>query len=334
LLRIILPNSNTPLVSIIVPVFNRAEKIKRLINTIQQQTYDNWELILIDDASTDNTKCILAKFASQDKRFKVVDNKHKKGPSGARNTGLDYATGELIAYQDSDDEWFPHHLESMVHYLVTYPSKIDVMSANPLRKNENSGEVYHYDELDLSNFPHEEIEAGYLINKNVLFDKQLQGRVITTQCIVGKADILKRVRWNEELRAAVDIMHNLELCMLDIGVCHLQDYHAIYWAHEDNLTNVSGKHSPQRMEMVHSAFALYWQLVLDNMELTSSQKKYVQSNLAKCYAWHLAYNTFESQKKYKTAIKYYLKAIQLTPLNIKIWKSLCKSVIKNMKSEK
>lgn len=311
---------NPPMVSIIVPVYNREQKVIRAIRSIQQQSFAGWELILIDDASTDNTKQAIESEITLDSRIKLVNNKYSKGPSGGRNTGLDYSTGKYIAYQDSDDEWAPHHLQTMVHYLEKYPEEIDLMSANPLRKNEVDGSVFNYDELDLNKLPAKKVDTGYLIDKELIFDIQLRGRAITTQCMIGKAEIMKSVRWREELKAAVDIMHNLELAAKKINVCHIQDYHAIYWAHDDNLTDVSGLHEPIRMERVHNSFARYWELVLEIMPLNKSQLAYVKDNLSKCYAWHLAYHTYLPQKKYKEASQFYKKAIMLKPSKFKFWK--------------
>ena len=202
------------------------------------------------------------------------------------------------------------------------------MSANPLRKNEADGAVFNYDELDLTQLDALKLDDGHLINRDKLFDIQLRGRAITTQCMVGKAELMKSTRWREELKAAVDIMHNLELAAKDIGVCHIQDYHAIYWAHDDNLTNVAGVHDAKRMERVHHSFARYWTLVLDDIKLNKSQQTYVKQNLAQCYAWHLAYHTYEPQKKYKEAMQCYLKAIALNPLRLKYWRSFIKSCSK------
>lgn len=319
--------NSSALVSIIVPVFNREDKVTRAISSIQAQSYECWEMILVDDASTDNTRLVIEDLAKTDSRLKLVSNHNSKGPSGARNTGLEYATGKYIAYQDSDDEWVSYHLEVMVRYLEKYPDKIDLMSANPLRKNEADGSIFNYDELDLSTLPCTQIDDGYLIEKSKLFDIQLQNRAITTQCMVGKAELMKANRWNEELKAAVDILHNLELCLKNIGVCHIQNYHAIYWAHSDNLTDVSGMHNPARMERVHKSFARYWEIVLESMPLTSPQEKYVKENLAKCYAWHLGYHTFEAQKKYLEACRCYRKALILQPGKFKYWKSLFKSAL-------
>jgi len=230
--------SNCPTVSIIVPVFNREELVKRLIATVQNQSFKDWELLLIDDASTDNTTDVIRSAMADDKRIVLNKNKNKKGPSGARNTGLEIAKGKYIAYQDSDDEWIETHLETMVEYLEKYSEEIDLMSADPLRKYEETGEVFNYDKMIMDDIPHTRKGDLYLISPDCLFEKQLMGRVITTQCIVGKAEVLKNIRWNEQLNAAVDILYNLEVCNQHIGVGHLSEYHAISWPHTDNLTNV------------------------------------------------------------------------------------------------
>ncbi len=311
-----------------MPVYNRESLVSRVIESIQAQTFTNWELILVDDASTDKTRMVIDQYIQSDSRIFCIENINKKGPSGARNTGLDYADGKYIAYQDSDDEWVPYHLERMVYFLEKYYEKIDLMTADPLRKYENTGEIFNYDKMDMSSIKFCRVEDGYLIDKSELFDKQLRGRVITTQCLVGKAEVMKSVRWNESLNAAVDIMHNLELCTKDINVCHLSDYQAIYWAHDDNLTNVTGTHKPERMERVHGAFALYWETVLSEMELTNEQRIFVKKNLAACYAWHLAYNTFEKQHKYLMAAKLYAKAIKIQPLHMRYLFSFFKVLVK------
>jgi glycosyltransferase involved in cell wall biosynthesis len=314
-------------VSIIVPVYNRAEKLPRLLKTIQNQSMPNWELILINDWSTDESLNVMEAAAGLDKRIVCVNNNHKKGPSGARNTGLDFATGKYIAYQDSDDEWASYHLEVMLDYLENYP-QIDVMTANPLRKKEETGEVFNYDEIDLTKYEYKKIGDGYLIDGEKVFDYQLRGRIVTTQCLVGRAEILKSTRWNEDLSAAVDIMHNLKLCAKAVSVCHLHDYHAIYWAHSDNLTNVSGGHSPARMEKVHKSFALYWSTVLKEFPLNDSQRKFAKSEFSTTLAWHLGYHTYEGQKKYLSASACYARAILLDPSNAKYWSSFVKCFYK------
>lgn len=89
-------------ISIIVPIYNVEKYIEKTINTILQQSYENIEVLLINDGSTDNSKVICEKFCSLDKRIKLI-NKENGGLSAARNTGIKYAKGELIAFIDGDD---------------------------------------------------------------------------------------------------------------------------------------------------------------------------------------------------------------------------------------
>lgn len=105
----------TPKFSIITPTYNRAYVLWKTILAIQHQACNDWELIIVDDGSTDDTKKLLAEFQG-DSRIKTFyqDN---QGPSSARNTGLEKATGEIILYLDSDDEPYPHLLSTLFFSL-------------------------------------------------------------------------------------------------------------------------------------------------------------------------------------------------------------------------
>jgi len=99
-------------ISIIIPVFNRENLIEFTINSIRNQSYENFECLLIDDGSTDKTLEVMWKCVKNDNRFKILkrEEKYPKGPSGCRNMGLDIAQGEYIQFFDSDDLMHPDHL--------------------------------------------------------------------------------------------------------------------------------------------------------------------------------------------------------------------------------
>lgn len=103
-----------PLVSVIIPVFNRAEIIVRTIEDVLQQTYRNIEIIVVDDGSTDDTPRRLAGFGE---RIRTV-RQPNRGPAAARNRGIGEARGEIIAFQDSDDHWHPSKLRRQVDLLT------------------------------------------------------------------------------------------------------------------------------------------------------------------------------------------------------------------------
>ena len=102
------------LVSVIIPTYNRAELIARSVQSILKQTYKNIELIIVDDGSTDNTEEIVKKF--DDSRV-IYIKQENQGACAARNNGIDYAKGEFIAFQDSDDVWHEDKLEKQINCL-------------------------------------------------------------------------------------------------------------------------------------------------------------------------------------------------------------------------
>lgn len=98
-----------PKVSIVIPTYNRAYCINRAIESVLAQTYRDFEIIVVDDGSTDNTYEVIQGF--KDERIKYIKHSHNKSESAARNTGIKNSLCEYIAFQDSDDEWLPEKLE-------------------------------------------------------------------------------------------------------------------------------------------------------------------------------------------------------------------------------
>src|SRR6185295_7777483 len=95
----------SPLVSVITPAYNTAAFVADTLESALAQTFGDFELVLVDDGSTDETGCIAEAFARRDSRVRVIHQKNR-GISSARNTALAYARGSLIALLDSDDVWF------------------------------------------------------------------------------------------------------------------------------------------------------------------------------------------------------------------------------------
>jgi glycosyltransferase involved in cell wall biosynthesis len=105
-------DKKNPTVSVILPTYNRAKLIDRAIKSVLGQTYQDFELIIVDDGSNDNTKDVVNSF--DDKRIRYVWHKENKGANAARNTGIAMARGKYVAFQDSDDEWLPEKLEKQM----------------------------------------------------------------------------------------------------------------------------------------------------------------------------------------------------------------------------
>ena len=119
-------NIDEPLVSIIMPSFNTQDTIGKSIESVLNQTYSNWELLITDDCSTDNTKDVVRGFQEKDHRIKLFINRDNSGSGVSRNNSIDSSKGKYIAFLDSDDLWRSSKLSKQNafmeknSYLLTY----------------------------------------------------------------------------------------------------------------------------------------------------------------------------------------------------------------------
>ncbi|OKH14938.1 glycosyl transferase family 2 [Fischerella major NIES-592] len=112
--------SQEPLVSVVIPTYNRADLIKHTLNSAIRQSYKNLEIIIIDDGSVDNTEEVVK--AIDDSRIRYIRLPNNSGGSVARNTGIENARGEYIAFLDSDDLWIPEKIELQLASIQKHPN--------------------------------------------------------------------------------------------------------------------------------------------------------------------------------------------------------------------
>ena len=132
--------NKNPTVSVIIPTYNRAHIVGRAIQSVLDQTYQDFELIIVDDGSTDNTKDIIKEFQEQDKRVKYIKHEKNRGGSAARNTGIKNSSGYFLSFLDSDDQWLPNKLESEVKILNNNKNCI-ICSTGHIFINEKNGKI-------------------------------------------------------------------------------------------------------------------------------------------------------------------------------------------------
>lgn len=108
---------NQCLVSIITPSYNCSQYIAETIESILAQTYTNWELLITDDCSTDNSRDIIQEYCEKDSRIKLFCLPHNGGAGVARNNSIKEAQGRYVAFCDSDDRWYPNKLEKQVAFM-------------------------------------------------------------------------------------------------------------------------------------------------------------------------------------------------------------------------
>lgn len=126
------------LVSVITPSFNSDKFIKQTIESVLSQTYSNWELIIVDDHSIDNSVELINNLIKNDNRIKFVQFDQNQGAARARNKGLELAKGRYIAFCDSDDQWKPNKLESQVRFMLKNNLALSYTSYDVIDEQGNS----------------------------------------------------------------------------------------------------------------------------------------------------------------------------------------------------
>jgi glycosyltransferase involved in cell wall biosynthesis len=113
-----------PVATVVIPTRNRGQRVGRAVTSAQAQTVDDIEIVVVDDASTDETATVLDAIAAADSRVRVVRNVEPGGAAAARNRGLDEAGSGFVAFLDDDDRWLPHKLERQLALLSLHPDLV------------------------------------------------------------------------------------------------------------------------------------------------------------------------------------------------------------------
>ncbi|HNQ23714.1 MAG TPA: glycosyltransferase family A protein [Phycisphaerae bacterium] len=176
---------NPPVVSIVIPTYNRCGLLARAIESVRAQTFTNWEIVLVDDGSTDDTPRVAADYAARlGDRLHYVQQANA-GSSAARNRGIDVARGEFVCFLDADDEFLPRKLERQVALFERRRELGFVYSDFAYVTYDGHRHPSVWADLCRQGFrvPREEIEPGLCICTGDLFDTLLQEYFIAT--IVG-----------------------------------------------------------------------------------------------------------------------------------------------------
>lgn len=226
--------TDTPLVSVIIPTYNRAHLFGETIDSVLAQTYQNWECIVVDDGSTDNTKTIVAEYSKNDSRFQYFSrpNNKKKGANACRNYGLEKSKGDYIQWFDSDDLMHPKKLEIKIKYALSENADIVVDAHTTINR------------INLTNTPKLEIfESADFYVEYILGKKP----VITNDVMVRRSMVASH-RFDENLHKAQEyeffsrlFEQKLKYCFIDLPLTY-------YRESKDSISKNTSKGNPAQVE--------------------------------------------------------------------------------------
>ena len=229
-------------VSIIVPVYNASEYLSRSIESLLNQSYDNLEIILIDDCSTDNSKEIIKKYALKDTRIKPFYSEVNQGVSKSRNMGLKSVSGDYVVFMDADDYIVPDMIKIMVEKAIKYDS--DLIDSYHL--------VIYKDKTFLEHKAlKEDLVLGNKDNKEMLTKSSyITGKLIDTK-------LLKGLLFNEDLRRYEDLVFEHELKIRVNNYCLIKDVLYYYYQVDGSLINSLGEKHKVYLDAAKIVLDLY-----------------------------------------------------------------------------
>ncbi len=207
-----------PFFSVIIPTYNRANSISNAIESVHEQVFQDWELIVVDDGSTDDTKVEVQKYCETDKRVHYIYQKNKER-SAARNNGINHVKGEFTCFLDSDDQFDPTHLQNLFETISSVENKNSIFVTNTQIINSEKTVVAVSD-----------IKQGETDAETVLINTITPGQM----CI--PTTLIQNHLFNEKIRISEDT----ELLFRLIAVAPLQllpQATLIYHQHDDNSVN-------------------------------------------------------------------------------------------------
>lgn len=239
-------NKVMPLISVIIPVYNVEKYLDECINSVVSQTYNNLEIILVDDGSTDNSGKMCDDYLNIDSRITVYHQKNK-GLSAARNFGIDKSSGEYIAFVDSDDFISPVFIEMMYNGVRMYEADIAEVTHDVVFNDGYEQEVH---------FAHDIQECSYsLVTSDVAMSKMLYQKIPAgVPDKLYKRNIFDKVRFpvgylHEDLATAYKFFLNVEkVALVDSDIC-------AYRMRKDSIVHM--KFDERKMIMINITNELY-----------------------------------------------------------------------------
>lgn len=211
-----------PFFSIVLPTFNRGYILERTISSVINQNFKNWELIIIDDGSTDNTKEVIQKFIEKETRIQYHFQKNAER-SVARNNGISRASGEYICFLDSDDSFKPNHLLEFKRKISDQKEKMGMIISGATRMENGKEKLVPFEPIE--NF----------VNTTCFFLQVSESIIPSRVCI--HSEVLK----NHKFQIFKDVEDTILWCEISLNYQVFQHNvpTCIYYLHENNSTNIN-----------------------------------------------------------------------------------------------
>jgi glycosyltransferase involved in cell wall biosynthesis len=268
--------SDQPLVSIIIPTYNRAHLIGETLDSVLAQTYQNWECIIVDDGSSDTTDEVVEEYTKKDTRFKYYHrpDEHLPGGNGARNYGFKMSQGEYVNWLDSDDLFSENKIEEQIKVALKDKSNLTTCKWGRF----NAKDQFTIKDLEI----YGDYEPGYLLIK----DYGVKGMFFPPHSfLISRGTILKSGLWNEYLKINQDGEFFSRVIINSNKIGFSEQSYVLYRFNSNSKTSdfssmLKAKHAILSWKLIES----HMQLVEEDFSIYVNKGKfYVYNKIAKNY---------------------------------------------------
>ena len=323
-------NMTQPAVSIILPTYNRVRFLTAAFESIRTQSFSDWELIVVDDGSKDNTRELVDAFAGAVAQPVHYIYQENQGAYGARNTGVERARGRYVAFFDSDDCWLPHHLQNCVTALDANPD-VDWVYGAGRTIDHGTGK-----ELTANNFyvagqpqPFLQLQARRSGALRIFEDSAAaiecqirHGLYCGLQKSVLRRCLFQTLRFATSYRnEAEDQLFVIRTLAAGHRVGYLDNIHLIYYVHNENSSGSSLSMALDKQLRLFEAMAQGYEDLPAQVPLTATQARALKHRLSQEYFWKLGYAVLWRNGRRQEALRMFRHGLRLWPFDLRYWKT-------------
>jgi glycosyltransferase involved in cell wall biosynthesis len=313
-------------VSIILPTYNRARFMRQALDSIRSQTFTDWDLIIVDDGSTDDTPEVVKELTSQVDQSVVYFRQDNGGPAKARTTGIRLARGQFIAFYDSDDNWLPHHLADCLESFEMCP-EVDWVYSATRGVRFSDGAVQWESSFYQDGKPRPFLSIGeqshgkctILAGKKILDKALATGLHVGLQTSVLRRQVFERISF-PDLRIGEDQILALRALISGLRLAFINDVHVVYNCHDDHVSLATLSDPTKQASELESLANAYEELGKTN-SLNPAQMRLLNRRVSHDRFWKVGYCLLWQNGRRKEALAKFSQALNSWPWSLSWWKT-------------
>ncbi len=253
-----------PLVSILIPAYNRAHIISETLDTILEQTYKNWECIIVDDGSDDDTEKVVQAYVDRDSRFQLYSRPKDRlrGGNAARNYAFELSKGEYIQWFDSDDLMTPDKLQLKVETILKYDVDFVVSKTKFYNRPNHKGYAYDFVEEDVTFLSYSTSFVNWF-TYDLFFNRRC----------------LSHVSFNETIRAGQEYNFSCKLLLETTSVKKIDKFLTLRRFHD---TSIGRARQLDKMHYWKTIYDLHWETLNELASIKKLPVEYIEYAMLKC----------------------------------------------------